>query len=67
MQPQDDLNKKIFLTTLKIQKNFPELTKYFDEIPRNFTFSCKKGVNKKELKEYLDTLNMVLETYAKAH
>jgi hypothetical protein len=38
-----------------------------NEIPRKFLTNTKKGVNNKELKDYLDSLNDLLETYAKAH
>jgi len=67
MQQQNDFNEKIFLTTLKIQEEFPELIKYMNEIPRNFQSNTKKGVSHKSLKDYLDSLNNLLETYAKEH
>ena len=67
MESQNDLNESIFLTTLKIQEEFPELTKYFDEIPVNFQSYTEKGVNNKALEDYLDSLNDLLETYAKKH
>lgn len=64
MESQNDLNDNIRLTTLKIKEEYPELIKYINEIPRNFIF---KKVNKKALKDYLDSLNKILETYAKEH
>ena len=67
MQNQDDLNKKIFLTTVKIQEEFPELIKYLNEIPRSFQSNTEKGISHKALKDYLDSLNDLLETYAKEH
>lgn len=67
MQSQNDLNDNIRLTTLKIQEEYPELIKYMNEIPRGFLSSTEKGVNNKELKGYLDSLNNLLETYAKEH
>ena len=67
MQHQDELSKKIFLTTVKIQREFPELIKYLDEIPRNFQSNTEKDVSHKALKDYLDSLNDLLETYAKEH
>lgn len=67
MQHQDELSEKIFSTTVKIQEEFPELIKYLDEIPRNFQSNTEKGVSHKALKDYLDSLNDLLETYAKEH
>ena len=67
MKSQNDLNNNIRLTTSKIQEEYPELIKYLDEIPRNFLSKEEKGINNKELKDYLDSLNNLLETYAKKH
>ncbi len=67
MESKNDINDNIRLTTLKIQEEYPELIKYINEIPRNFLSNVEKGVNNKELKDYLDSLNTILETYAKEH
>ena len=67
MESQNDLNENIRVTTLKIQEEYPELIKYMNEIPRSFLSSSEKGVNNKELKGYLDSLNNLLETYAEEH
>ncbi len=67
MESQNDLNDNIRLTTLKIQEEYPELIKYLNEIPRNYLSNADKGINNKELKGYLDSLNNLLETYSKEH
>ncbi|MFT4521433.1 MAG: flagellar biosynthesis chaperone FliJ [Bacteroidia bacterium] len=67
MESQNVLSEKIFLTTEKIQEEFPELIKYLDEIPSNFQSNTEQGVSKEALKEYLDYLNDLFETYAKEH
>ena len=67
MQNQDDLSIKILITTVKIQEEFPELIKYLDEIPRSFQSNTEKGVSHIALKDYLDSLNDLLKTYAKEH
>jgi len=67
MELKNDLNDTIFLTTIKIQEEFPELIKYLDKIPRKFHSNTEKGVSHKALKDYLDSLNNLLETYAKEH
>lgn len=67
MESKSTLNENIRLTTLKIQEEFPELIKYIDEIPRNLQLNTEKSVSKKALKDYLNSLNNLLETYAKEH
>jgi hypothetical protein len=67
METQNELNDKIRLTTLKIQKENPELMKYINEIPRDSLLNAKEEVNNKALKDYLNSLNQILETYAKEH
>jgi len=67
MESQNDLNNNIRLTTLKIQEEYPELIKYMNEIPINFLSNTEKGVINKELKGYLDSLNNLIEKYAKEH
>ncbi|WP_117880286.1 hypothetical protein [Aureibaculum luteum] len=67
MESQNELNDKIRLTTTKIQEEHPELIKYINEIPRSFLSNVDKGINNIELKSYLDSLNNLLETYAKKH
>ncbi|WKD85949.1 hypothetical protein KCTC32516_01298 [Polaribacter huanghezhanensis] len=67
MESQNDLNDNIRLTTIKIEEEHPELIKYINEIPRGFLFTTEKDVNNKALKEYLDSLNKILETYSSKH
>ena len=66
MESKNNLNDDIRLTTLKIQ-DYPELIKYINEIPSDLLSELEKGVNNKTLKGYLDSLNTLIETYAKAH
>ena len=67
MESKKNLNDNALLTTLKIQEEYPELIKYINEIPRNLQSNTEKGVSHKALKDYLDSLNNLLETYAKEH
>lgn len=67
MESKNVLNDNIRSTTLKIQEEYPELIKYMNEIPRNLLSNVEKGINNKELKDYLDSLNNLLETYSKKH
>ena len=67
MKSKEELNKMIFLLTQKIHREFPELIKYLDEIPEKFESDTQKGVNNKNLKDYLDSLKDLLKTYKKDH
>ena len=67
MKSKKDLNKMIFLLNQRIHKEFPELIKYLDEIPEKFESDTQKGINNKNLKDYLDSLKDLLKTYTKNH
>ncbi|WP_299780861.1 hypothetical protein [uncultured Formosa sp.] len=67
MESQDELNENIRLITIKIQKENPELIKYINEIPRGIPLKKEEKLNKEALKDYLDSLNNILKTYAKEH
>lgn len=67
MKSKQHLNQDIFLTTNKIQEEYPELLKYIDEIPEHFLTFSNKGVSKEELRDYLESLDDLLQTYAKVH
>jgi hypothetical protein len=67
MKSKNDLNDNIRLITLKIQEEYPELIKYMNEIPVNFLSNSEKGITNNELKSYLDSLNNLIEKYAKEH
>jgi hypothetical protein len=67
MKSKNDLNDNIRLITLKIQEEYPELIKYMNEIPVNFLSNSERGITNNELKGYLDSLNNLIEKYAKEH
>lgn len=67
MKSKNDLNEFIYFTTLKIHREFPELVKYLDELPRESSLTADKAVNNKELKSYLESLNDLIDTYGKEH
>lgn len=67
MNTRHSLNDAIVSTTLKIQEEFPELIKYMDELPEHLISSnCEKVANA-ALKDYLESLNELIETYSKGH
>jgi len=59
--------KNILTTTVKIKAEYPELTKYLDEVPFHNTSPNHKGINSKDLTDYSNTLNDLLKSYSKAH
>tara|TARA_B100000795_G_scaffold70531_1_gene49465 strand:+ start:27466 stop:27669 length:204 start_codon:yes stop_codon:yes gene_type:complete len=67
MKSQNDINKEIAITTIKIQKKFPELIKYLNEIPEQHSTKDHEGINTNDLEEYLDSLNDLLATYSKEY
>lgn len=67
MKTTDEWEEEIMKVTMKIQKQFPELSKYISEMPENFSRTDKKTINKKNLKEYHDSLVEILKEYSKTH
>ena len=67
MKSQNELIANIRLTTSKIQEKYPELIKYMKVIPGDLSLDTNKELTSITLKDYLDSLNSLLETYAKEH
>jgi|GEM_PF-1531770 hypothetical protein len=65
MNNKNSITKEIRITFLKIQEEHPELAKYLTEMPEHYHTNQSNGVNDKDLKEYLDSLNQMLKTQAK--
>lgn len=64
MNDQYHLNREIVLTITKIQGSFPELIKYLDEMPKHAPYTTDKGVDNEDLRDYLNSLNQLLETFS---
>lgn len=67
METQNELNKKILNTTLKIQKEFPALSAHLSEMPEYYPTTDHSGVNNADLKDYLESLNVILNRFSKEH
>lgn len=65
MKTKDELNKEILETSLKIQENYPELSKFADEMTITIPSEEKPVINANILKEYSDSLQGVATEYAK--
>jgi hypothetical protein len=65
MKTNLEWNKDIRAITLKIRKEYPELTKYIEEMPSNNSEFVE--INGKSLEDYYNSLEEIVSTYAKTH
>lgn len=61
MKTETDIEKHILNITMKIQTEYPELSKYIKEMPENVS------INSNNMKEYYNSLVELLAEYAKTH
>lgn len=66
MKSINQLNMDIVNITMKIQKDFPELSKYIKEIPIN-KVNISENISRKNLLDYYNSLKMMLKKYAMTH
>lgn len=52
--------------TIKIQNDFPELSKYIKEVPINSP-NISKDISQENLLDYYNSLKMMLKKYAMTH
>lgn len=62
-----DLNSKILQITMKIKDQYPELTKYIEEMPVTIPDEKNPEITPKNLQTYFDSLNSVLNKYLLEH
>jgi hypothetical protein len=67
MKTENELNEKILKTTMFIRKEYPELSKYLLEMPETIPDVKNPEMNKKVLKDYLNSLKEILDKYAPNH
>ena len=66
MKSKIKLTKDIIAITLKIDDNYPELSKFLDEMPEETKFSVE-NVTARNLFGYYDSLDTLFEDYSKSH
>jgi hypothetical protein len=66
MTTEKELNAAILKKTLMIQEKFPELSKYIEEMPITIPTSNPE-INLKNLVDYYNSLDNLIEKYAKNH
>ncbi len=67
METERGLNDKILKITMTIQEEYPELSKYLEEMPDTITNENNSGINIKNLREYYYSLNSLVKNYAREH
>lgn len=66
MTTEKELNAAILKKTLMIQEKFPELSKYIEEMPITIPINNPE-ITIKNLKDYYNSLDNLMEKYAKNH
>jgi hypothetical protein len=62
-----DLEQDILDITMKINTEFPELSKYIIETPVKFSEKDTDVINNKDLKEYHSSLTEMVKKYSETH
>jgi hypothetical protein len=66
MTTEKELNAAILAKTLMIQEKFPELSKYIEEMPITIPVNNPE-INLKQLTDYYNSLENLIEKYAESH
>jgi hypothetical protein len=67
MKTKAELEKEILTITMKMHSEYPELSKYINEIPIDTTTGKGDLVNTQNLRQYLNSLQEIMLEYAKTH
>ncbi|MFN3490349.1 MAG: hypothetical protein ACK4YV_14510 [Emticicia sp.] len=67
MKTEQQLNADILEITMKIQEQFPELSKYIAEMPVTLPNTATPEITTKILQEYYDSLVIMLKDYTINH
>lgn len=67
MKTKPELEQDIIQITMKIDTEFPELSKYLKEIPFKATHKDKEVISIENLKDYYNSLMEMVGEYAKTH
>ncbi len=67
METEEEINAKILKITMVIQENYPELSKYLNEMPITIPVDNRPEVNIKNLQKYYETLLNLFRKYVAEH
>ncbi len=66
-EAEKELNSKILKITLRINDQYPELSKYLEEMPVTVPVDKRPEITLKNLSAYYESLNVLLNKYIKEH
>lgn len=66
-ETEEEINAKILKVTMVIQENYPELSKYLNEMPITIPIDSNPEINVKNLQKYYDTLLTLFRNYVAEH
>ena len=67
METEKEINDKIMKITMVIQENYPELSKYLNEMPVTIPIDSNPEVNVQALSKYYETLLTLFRNYVAEH
>lgn len=67
MHTEKELNEDILKMTITINEQFPELSKYIEEMPITIPKMANPEINMEILTEYYDSLVSLLKKYGVSH
>lgn len=67
MNNPEDILIRITTLTSKIETEYPELYRFLEENPMTLPTRAKPEVHKKELQDYLESLEQLLSKHIKTH
>ncbi len=67
MIPEPDINDKIMKITMAIKDNYPELSKFLNEMPVTIPNETHPEVNQKNLEKYYESLVTIFRNYVAEH
>ena len=67
MDAEEDINTKILKITMVIQENYPELSKYLNEMPITIPIENHPQIDAKNLEKYYENLLDLFRNYVAEH
>lgn len=67
MENDEDINVKIMKITMVIQENYPELSKYLNEMPVTVPIEQHPEINNTNLEKYYESLLALFRNYVAEH
>ena len=67
METENELNDKILKITMIIKDQYPELSKYIEEMPVTIPDEKDPEITRRGLRTYYDSLKAVLNKYTLEH